>query len=230
MNEIIPYKIDLIVTGKFRLWLNDTVDLKPRYELTETGLVRGEYVICLVNEQEKYVDILAMNNAVTKTGSSFYLTKTFASEFEQPANEQGTMKDKYYQPEVQELHVGMQVEVLLEEKYAADGVDGWHKTGITTFNIQDIIGAPKGKIRVPYLSEQDILSEGWQLESDGVFNIITNSFYKKYALYKQLDGAIQVVTNDGHDITLFCGEIKNINELRFQMKRLGINEGNNRSV
>ena len=150
------------------------------------------------------------------------------------------LKYEYYTPNIQELKVGLELEVGLK--------DGDLKWIPTTISEKDIIGnVPiylaqnesyvllNCPLRIRYLIEQDIINEGWKFRETG-----RSKFYKRYnktefALNYNIktnmlfiEKAIKDVTNTVYDYSwinndyIFVGKCRCINEFRTICKLLEI--------
>lgn len=149
------------------------------------------------------------------------------------------MENKYYTPELEEFHIGMEIELYRDEKWNKSIVDlAPFDLGIAISygDFSSIINASNFKsdeLRVKYLDSSDILSFGFFHATGSSF---VTSYGKRhhndhkhpnlgYVLHdnhaKETITIIQSLTN-GEPVTLFDGTIKNKSELKKLLKQLGI--------
>lgn len=143
--------------------------------------------------------------------------------------------DKYYTPELEELHFGFECEVYNStERYMFEAKNGWIKTCIGIVNelrfmptILSLIN--DSQIRVKYLDREDIEECGWEksgTENDLYsINWIENPTERENAIWlKQFDGNRLQIIDSRHKwhVSLFHGTIKNKSELKKLMKQLNI--------
>lgn len=83
--------------------------------------------------------------------------------------------------------------------------------------------------RTKYLDQQDIEELGWTTLKNNIYYTIQEDVHKSYFMYRaNLRGnnwSISYVDSSDEDeetVTLFDGEIRNYNELKFIMERVGI--------
>lgn len=132
--------------------------------------------------------------------------------------------DKYYIPELEEFHVGFECEYFMSEMYNIDGkpiAEGFYRIKHDIIHMGKIetlkMLIERQQVRVKYLDESDIQSEGWKELADG-FYFEANSDMDLFL--KRREGK-WIIQNEMLN-SLFLGEIKNVNELRFIQERLGI--------
>lgn len=149
---------------------------------------------------------------------------------------------KYYTPEISEFHVGFECETRCstEETFKEARCIIMEQHSFSGGSMATLLAWPIGNVgaslcpytsdlniafRVKCLSQEDIEKCGWK--SCGADNYeIVNSENENFWLKKYDDGDVIISQGDGFDFVddecCFNGEIKNISELRFQMKRLAI--------
>ncbi len=146
------------------------------------------------------------------------------------------MKDKYFIPEIEELHIGYECDWRLKKtnfiNYPKNTeVYDWQKHTLTLedFQMDELcsdfhnIHNSLVEFRTLYLTKEQIKQEGWKLEDfddDGV------SWFKKdnYKLiyFDEYKSTHTMVIKHFEDIC-FSGKIKSINEFRKLLKMLEIN-------
>lgn len=137
--------------------------------------------------------------------------------------------NKYYTPTSDEFHLGFRYETMwgvegIDEEWL---VDIWEEDSCLEY-LKDI------KTRVKHLDREDIEELGWFFVEENIFKLPSKSgFDSRFGSTPHLE----LLENNVVLITLgfssymgvpqgviFKGKIKNYNELKFQMKRIGINE------
>lgn len=157
--------------------------------------------------------------------------------------------DKHYHPNLEDLRVGYEFEYSLQSIHLPNGMD-WKKMVVEEkhlfpdYSDQDneafisfIAGAIKRKnIRVPYLTKEQIESEGWKItknlddeeltgqkiKSDFTFFEIYYDTFLKELIVEEFNQAqlVNAKTGDYNSNTIFKGECKSINEFRIIIKML----------
>jgi hypothetical protein len=141
------------------------------------------------------------------------------------------MDNKYYTPSLAEFHACFRFETVSAKSWQDGPVFnpniGWYVTDVNYlgFNLDKIEKAiQNNSVRVKYLDTQDIEELGWEEEKgDGLFYIGT-----EFTLLKTEHDQNRVVITKLHprivdfDRVVFDGEIKNYNELKFIMNKVGI--------
>ena len=131
------------------------------------------------------------------------------------------LNNTHYVPDIEDLRIGYQFE------FFDDDDEDWTSAKITTqidlcnwTAFLDII-----KLRVPYLNNKQIISEGWQdvtfeYQKPDLFigKKTIEDYYKLVYCYNSKQLQIQLID----DSCLFFGECKSINEFRYICKLLKI--------
>jgi len=141
------------------------------------------------------------------------------------------MENKYFTPDIEDLHIGYELEVNYNFKLN----DIFHKKIIDSFEqLSDIHSRMPGDcvIRVPYLTKEQIESEGWKEEQmylNGTFVMILGELNKGYELMFAGGKSSIVITRvwtlfdeQVKRDNIFKGNCKCINEFRKIIKLLGI--------
>lgn len=136
------------------------------------------------------------------------------------------MERVYFFPNISELFVGYECEVIdmgnykkenrlvLPHKTKITGITDsniWFKADGRTFELEDI-----SQIRTPYLNSDDIIAEGW-VYSKKHSNYTFGAFHSLTWLEK-----VEVWCINFWGYTVYCSEIKSINELRTLQRLLEI--------
>lgn len=136
------------------------------------------------------------------------------------------MNDKYYIPEIEELHVGYECEIysnkwnsyIIPDKmyFLADNTEN-NTGGFNNFIFPILI--KNAEIRTKYLDKEDIESLGWNFDAykEDDYKYYLNS----YILYFPYADEEPILIKDQKG-TLFYGECKSINELKTIMRLLKI--------
>ncbi len=121
---------------------------------------------------------------------------------------------KYYVPEIEELHPGFECEV-------SQFKDRWEKMKLSQNSIHQIAeilqNINQGSVRVPFLSDEDIVSAGWERSKHS-----SNWFFKggrRYVIVMNREGSIKIKLDDKSFIFF---AIRNKSELFKLLKQLGI--------
>lgn len=128
------------------------------------------------------------------------------------------MENKYFVPNIEDITVGYECEIFQDEVWKP-----------FKFNVEEIIPVfarinsktiISDKIRVPYLTKEQIIAEGWKQRPSE-----ENLFYKgegrDYDLYIINDNKIRIINNEIED-SIYYGECKDINTFRKIIKLLRI--------
>lgn len=149
---------------------------------------------------------------------------------------------KYYQPELEEFHVGFEYEIF--EDWDIQPEKTWHSQiygshGINPENMGYVSPNVLKDIRVKYLDEQDIKDLGWELQGETP-SPYTGKPLKTFKITKQVgfntgsDYYLETTDSNKIMITIFeyssygggkeemSFTIKNKSELKKLMKQLGI--------
>lgn len=157
------------------------------------------------------------------------------------------MENKYYIPEMKDLHIGMDCEIYSQNTRKLIRKVGWHNVKVDHgCKMSEYIGILKCNhliktkhLRVKYLDRDDIESFGFintekgydenELSYQSCESSADN--FKYIILYSLINkGAwIYKLYNDDSEEDLFKGTIKNISEFKILLKQLNIlkNETNN---
>lgn len=144
-----------------------------------------------------------------------------------------TTDNKYYTPDISEFHVGFEFEQLDHDYQGQNDGKEWKKIVFNKENLEETLRYWKHyqEYRVPYLSHDDIVAEGWKINENGIYYIGNSekTYEQDFVLHKNTSGydiTKQFHMDNGrrylHLSVKFCGTILNRSELRFQMKRIGI--------
>ena len=131
------------------------------------------------------------------------------------------MEDKYFTPKLEDIHIGYELEWKLEKsdylRYHDESVYEWQKNIVTIedFNggeIDDYLSLtnPMCKLRVPYLTDEQVLQEGWvDGKKDGYQLERIHLFREGYEPYYMITIArIEPLQ------AMYVGEGKDINQFR----------------
>jgi hypothetical protein len=137
------------------------------------------------------------------------------------------MENKYFTPDIEDFHVGYECEILKEN---------WEHF---VFNVEEIIPVfakvnsktiVSDKIRVPYLTKEQIEAEGWEhvggkLLSGDFQDYQKNNFSMRYATdTRKLSIMVRdpSFSNERFQVTILKAECRDINTFRKIIKLLGI--------
>lgn len=123
------------------------------------------------------------------------------------------MKNEYFIPTLEELHVGYELE--LEDKFPSE----WYEERITKYHSLELLSKwiNSKEVRVPYLTKEQIEDEGWEWIRDFEYRYRYGNFRLFY--YEDRKAIIDI---NGYFINIFKGKIKDINSFRKVIKLLGI--------
>lgn len=150
------------------------------------------------------------------------------------------MESAYFTPEIEEIHIGYECEI--NSKFESRGFE-WTKLSLIGNSIKAIIEDPEKikRIRVPYLTKEQIDAEGWKYHQtipDSIFSKSYVEYYKDIEWFKvvisisetshyltiekvfqnvQAGNGLQEFRN-----TMYNGECKDINTFRKICKLLRI--------
>ena len=142
-------------------------------------------------------------------------------------------EEQYYTPVIEDFRIGYEYEMYEDFDHYPE--KSWHKLIYGengTDNPENLtypFGSPnlEGRIRVPYLTKEQIEAEGWVLNTtlrpDILFQFLRKNFILVYNFNKRelriakdsMEGTIQTVQ-------IFRGQCKSINEFRTIIKLLEI--------
>lgn len=137
------------------------------------------------------------------------------------------MENKYFTPDIEDFHVGYECEILKEN---------WENF---VFNVEEIIPVfakvnsktiVSDKIRVPYLTKEQIEAEGWEhvggkLLSGDFQDYQKDNFSMRYATdTRKLSIMVRdpSFSNEHFQVTILKAECRDINTFRKIIKLLGI--------
>lgn len=122
------------------------------------------------------------------------------------------MENKYFTPDIEDIHAGYECELLIYDKWEPNIVKPYTALESVVRCIKDQI------IRVPYLTKEQIEAEGWEEHS--------SNFFKKDLIMLQIDlEEYNILIRKGSwfpEETLFKGNCKDINTFRKIIKLLNI--------
>ena len=141
-----------------------------------------------------------------------------------------TPPPKYFRPAKEDIHIGYEIESyewsMDEAGDPALNYDRWVPVKLEQPFVQTILQYGVNGIRVPYLTDQQIVDEGWEKTFDNasLFNkkiedytyFISHNDEHKIEMSK-----IKDLRNDS-SIQLFNGKCPSINEFRFICKLIGV--------
>lgn len=141
------------------------------------------------------------------------------------------MKEKYYTPEIEDIKVGYEFERIIDDD---NSDDVW---------IKDIIKFEHGwlelpedyneRIRVPYLTKEQIEAEGWEFKSqlcsdedckdfEITYGKELNEITVYFSILQNYNSHIWTWSSKDGTSTLYRGECKSVNEFRTICKWLKI--------
>lgn len=148
------------------------------------------------------------------------------------------MEDKYYIPDIEDIHIGYEGEILIDkwEPFVLDKerVDHYSKWGGDACDIDDIFSHLKyGQIRTKYLTKKDIESEGWEIFKEHKYDDRNYKYPEigkiytkgnKYLSFYESINEIEIHNNEEYSDrqTWYDGKCKSINELKTISKLLNI--------
>ena len=138
--------------------------------------------------------------------------------------------EKYYTPELSELHIGFEVEkavyISTEPYYPSPSVlDSWEKVTINHPIMMSICSWGTSEFRVKYLDRQDIEECGFTfLKKDWGRDVYEKPVYKtgKLTLYLEKTYVILLCKDGEYDVSLFRGNVKNKMEFKKLLKMLWV--------
>ena len=140
------------------------------------------------------------------------------------------MENKYFTPDIEDIHVGYECEVLK---------DKWEHF---VFNIEEIIPVFakinsktifSEKIRVPYLTKEQIEAERWKIKNNYPefptfekenywLTLITDENKPPFIRIMGIDPMLMLHVKHLNGYAVYQGECKSINEFRKIIKLLGV--------
>lgn len=139
------------------------------------------------------------------------------------------MENKYFTPDIEDLHIGYEC-----EEHTPYSTDEWSKVIIEDFGSESDFDLQRcrdfifmDKIRVPYLTKEQIEAEGWKFIKKHPGTECCDFEMGKYYLDVDFDFRenIHLRIYDGeyeNEFNYFSGKCKDINTLRKIIKLLGI--------
>lgn len=128
--------------------------------------------------------------------------------------------NKYYTPSIEDIRIGYECEIL-------NGYGNWHTINITLghifndllFHTRDISKELSGIFRTPYLTKEDIESEGW---THKWHEKRVHSWEKEDFVLSAFDDILRIKISYKSGYQLFDGNCLSINELRTISKLIGV--------
>ncbi len=133
--------------------------------------------------------------------------------------------NKYFTPDIEDICIGYEYEQLvtpLSESLSKSEPE-WMKCKFPDpFTIDRILllYERKEQLRVPYLTKEQIESEGWK-QRPAEENLFYKGVGRDYDLYIINNNKIRIINNELED-SIYYGECKDINTFRKIIKLLGI--------
>ena len=134
------------------------------------------------------------------------------------------MENKYFTPDIEDFHVGYECEIYENEQYVSYVISHIIVGGNTRIDIPDgRHWSIQNKLRVPYLTKEQIEAEGWKYLSEGYTehqafykdDFQMSCFYDKHLL--------KIIKKESlKTIVLYQGSCRCINDLKKIIKLLGI--------
>lgn len=128
------------------------------------------------------------------------------------------MENKYYIPTIEEFHIGFRYEHY-EDWDIPNKEKEWHKQIYGEGCIVGDYDIKYGIIRVKCLDEADIIEAGWNIDKECCTDYVLGDYTMD--TYNWVHKPFEIVIKD-FNVILFCGHIKNYNELLKVMEMLGI--------
>lgn len=134
-------------------------------------------------------------------------------------------QNKYYAPEIEDIRVGYECQLFWNQDMLPE--DDWYdaivRDSLTEdWDFIDWIGKiANSKVRVPYLTKEQIEEEGWKYDLTPLESI---HFFNKGTYKLTLFPEQYIIINDNNnpDIVYYHGHCPSINELRYICKLLKI--------
>ena len=120
------------------------------------------------------------------------------------------MENKYFTPDIEDIHAGYECELLIYDKWEPNIVKPYTA-------LESVVKCIKDKvIRVPYLTKEQIEAEGWKHSEKDCFNYNDRWMCSWYPEYNRMEFC------DDENENGFAGECKDINTFRKIIKLLNI--------
>ena len=130
------------------------------------------------------------------------------------------MENKYFTPDIEDIHAGYECELLIFDKWEPNIVKSYTELRSVDECIKDKV------IRVPYLTKEQIEVEGWEEMNAPIMSIGHGFLYIPFLKNNcRLDYnyTTNILNIKKDDVTnLYYGECKDINTFRLIQKLLGI--------
>lgn len=124
------------------------------------------------------------------------------------------MENKYFIPSIEDIRVGYECESFDDRLQDPNNIK-WVKCILDDWeDVQYIIEDLSWRVRVPYLTGEQILNEGFQIAFG------KDRYFKGRTEIDLLSENTVLISQNGS--VVFCGECKDINTFRQVMKLLGI--------
>lgn len=148
-------------------------------------------------------------------------------------------EEKYYTPQISDLRVGYECEILLNEDFESSNNNVWRKHTFNQGNFTNYAGESNNDwdnlfwynptrvinhriIRTPFLTKEQIEAEGWEYRAGYyIKDTMRLYFWNIEPEYRTPRITIDSTLSDGLYFSFF-GECKSINELRYISKLLNI--------
>jgi hypothetical protein len=140
------------------------------------------------------------------------------------------MEDKYFTPEITDLRIGYECEVSRKKIFTKnetqqDYFPEFEKGKIEYRDFLLLEGYIK--IRVPYLTKEQIIAEGWEFPTQGLMSADMTIYNRNMPCYKNgyelgFDWSDKKIRIKLPSKTLFEGECKDINTFRYICKLLNM--------
>jgi hypothetical protein len=143
------------------------------------------------------------------------------------------MENKYFTPDIENIHAGYECELLIYDK--------WEPNTIKPYTaLKSVVKCIKDKvIRVPYLTKEQIEAEGWEITDEGVDSRGDKILYKNcrkelnifnlkyYLIFNEIEKSLNIymrksLFDDSIESNLYNGKCKDINTFRKIIKLLEI--------
>jgi hypothetical protein len=132
------------------------------------------------------------------------------------------MENKYFTPDIEDIHVGYECEIL-------NNKEKWNKINMPSIFIPKCVNKvterngwlETNKLRVPYLTKEQIEAEGWELSSEDKYLQFVKPNYS-ISYVEKLHLLIVIALEEKQSDVKYSGTCKDINTFRKITKLLGI--------